>query len=189
MYVFHTRPWLTSYTHGVMGEYFVLDNGPKHMLFRTSETCINIYTSIECNYWILIEQYPWKCPSYFVSFVCEIVSRWCFLVHGLPATTIVKPLCSEKGIGISLGFLQGCFIEEQINDIIHPISSGRSRGKPTQPKVSLIFFCDWQMMTSSDGNIFRVTGHLCGVFTDHRGIPRTKGSYADLWCFVWSVPE
>ena len=32
------------------------------------------------------------------------------------------------------------------------------------------------MMKSSNGNIFRVTGHLCGEFTDHRWIPRTKAS-------------
>ena len=30
------------------------------------------------------------------------------------------------------------------------------------------------MMTSSNGNIFRVTGHLCGEFTGHRWIPRTE---------------
>ena len=29
-------------------------------------------------------------------------------------------------------------------------------------------------MTSSNGNIFRATGHLCGEFTGHRWIPRTK---------------
>ena len=29
-------------------------------------------------------------------------------------------------------------------------------------------------MTSSNGNIFRVTGHLCGEFTGHRWIPRTS---------------
>ena len=45
------------------------------------------------------------------------------------------------------------------------------------------------MMTSSNGNIFRVTGHLCGEFTSHRWIPRTKSSDAELWCFLWSVPE
>ena len=32
------------------------------------------------------------------------------------------------------------------------------------------------MMTSSNGNIFRVAGHLCGEFTGHRWIPRTKTS-------------
>ena len=39
------------------------------------------------------------------------------------------------------------------------------------------------MMTSSNGNIFRVTGHLCGEFTGHRWIPRTKASGAELWFF------
>ena len=32
------------------------------------------------------------------------------------------------------------------------------------------------MMTSSNGNIFRVTGPLCGEFTGDRGIPLTKVS-------------
>ena len=39
------------------------------------------------------------------------------------------------------------------------------------------------MMTSSNGNIFRVTGHLCVEFTGQRWIPRTKASDAELWCF------
>ena len=39
------------------------------------------------------------------------------------------------------------------------------------------------MMTSSNGNIFRVTGPLCGEFTGHRWIPRTKASDSELWCF------
>ena len=39
------------------------------------------------------------------------------------------------------------------------------------------------MMTSSNGNIFRVTGLLCGEFTGHRWIPRTKACDAELWCF------
>ena len=45
------------------------------------------------------------------------------------------------------------------------------------------------MMTSSNGNIFRVTGHLCGEFTGHRWIPRTRASDAELWCFRWSAFE
>ena len=40
------------------------------------------------------------------------------------------------------------------------------------------------MMTSSNGNIFRVTGHLCGEFTGPRWIPRTKASNAELWCLI-----
>ena len=45
------------------------------------------------------------------------------------------------------------------------------------------------MMTSSNGNIFRVTGSLCGEFTGLRWFPRTKASDAKLWCFLWSAPE
>ena len=42
-------------------------------------------------------------------------------------------------------------------------------------------------MTSSNGNIFRVTGPLCGEFTGDLWIPLTKTSDAELWCFRWST--
>ena len=45
------------------------------------------------------------------------------------------------------------------------------------------------MMTSGNGNIFRVTGHLCGEFTGPRWIPHTKASDAELWYFLWSAYE
>ena len=44
------------------------------------------------------------------------------------------------------------------------------------------------MKTSTNGNIFRVTGLVCGEFTGHRWIPCTKASDAELWCFL-SSPE
>ena len=53
--------------------------------------------------------------------------------------------------------------------------------------IILIFWPD--MVTSSNGNIFRVTGPLCGEFTGNRWIPHTKASDAELWCFLWSAPE
>ena len=43
------------------------------------------------------------------------------------------------------------------------------------PKLSTLY-----IMTSSNGNIFRVTGHLCREFT---------ASDVKLWCFLWSVSE
>ena len=43
------------------------------------------------------------------------------------------------------------------------------------------------MMTSSNGNIFRVTGPLCGELTGHRWILLTKASDAQFWCFLWSA--
>ena len=45
------------------------------------------------------------------------------------------------------------------------------------------------MITSSKGNVFRITGPLCGKFTGHRWIPLTKASDAELWNFLWSAPE
>ena len=47
---------------------------------------------------------------------------------------------------------------------------------------------DGNMMTSSNGNFFRVTGRLCGEFTGNRWIPHTKASGAELWCFLWTAP-
>ena len=44
------------------------------------------------------------------------------------------------------------------------------------------------MMTSSNGSIFRVTGPLWGEFTGHWWIPLPKASDAELWCFLWSAP-
>ena len=45
------------------------------------------------------------------------------------------------------------------------------------------------MMTSTNGNIFRVTGPSGGELTGHRWIPLTKASDAELWYFLWTVPE
>ena len=44
-------------------------------------------------------------------------------------------------------------------------------------------------MTSSNGNIFRVTGPLCGEFTGLRWIPLTKASDAELWYFLDLCPN
>ena len=45
------------------------------------------------------------------------------------------------------------------------------------------------MMTSSNGNIFRVTGPLWGESTGDRWIPLTKASDAEFWWFLWSASE
>ena len=45
------------------------------------------------------------------------------------------------------------------------------------------------MMTSSNGNIFRVIGPFAMGTTGHRWIPLTKATDADLRCFLWSAPE
>ena len=45
------------------------------------------------------------------------------------------------------------------------------------------------MMALSNGNIFRLTGHLCREFTGRRWIPRRKASDAELWCFFYLRPN
>ena len=44
------------------------------------------------------------------------------------------------------------------------------------------------MTTSSNGNIFHVTGHLCGEFTGDRWIPRTKCQWrgALMFSLIWA---
>ena len=59
---------------------------------------------------------------------------------------------------------------------------------PPMPNKSSMKLC-LHMMTSSNGNIFRVTGPLCGEFTGHRWIPSTKASDVELWYFLWSAPK
>ena len=44
------------------------------------------------------------------------------------------------------------------------------------------------MVTSPNGNIFRVTGPLSREFIGHRWISLTKSSEAELWCFLWCAP-
>ena len=46
-----------------------------------------------------------------------------------------------------------------------------------------------EMMTPSNGNIFRITGPLWGESTSLRWIPLTKASDAELWWFFLFVPE
>ena len=40
---------------------------------------------------------------------------------------------------------------------------------------------------TSNVNIFRITGPLCGGFPGHRWIPLTKASDTELWCSLWSA--
>ena len=46
-----------------------------------------------------------------------------------------------------------------------------------------------QIMTSSNGNIFGITGPLWGESYGHRWIPLTKARDMELWWFLWSAPE
>ena len=44
-------------------------------------------------------------------------------------------------------------------------------------------------MMSSNGNIFRVASPVWGESISHRWIPLKKAGNAELWCFLWCIPE
>ena len=103
----------------------------------------------------------------------------CFWV----CVTLILPICIRANI--PLAHCQWHYPEEYgWNNYVKIIPANcRSRS------VTVCFTCALNMMTSLNGNIFRVTGYLCGEFTGPRWIPRTKASDAELWCFLWSAPE
>ena len=66
---------------------------------------------------------------------------------------------------------------------IHAVSEFYKFTSPGSACIGLRF------MMTSNGSIFRVTGPLCGEYTGHRWISRTKTSDTELWYFLWSAPE
>ena len=58
----------------------------------------------------------------------------------------------------------------------------------TQPIFTDIGHISYDIVTSN-GDIFRITGPLCGEFIGPRWIPLTQASDAELWCFLWSAPQ
>ena len=59
--------------------------------------------------------------------------------------------------------------------LLYPCREESSNFYHILPKIVV-----FHMMTSSNENIFRVTGHLCREFTVHRWIPHTKASDAEF---------
>ena len=66
----------------------------------------------------------------------------------------------------------------RLEQCVRSNGSGHMREICTDGARLIIF-----MTTSSNENIFRVTGPLWGESTGHRWIPFTKSSDAELWCF------
>ena len=104
-----------------------------------------------------------------VTTLIEGVPLWCSLM------LYVSIICSYQGQWTSK-FTLWRYCHTQANNAV-----------TTQPYDDITNFNI--MMTSSNGNIVRVTGHLCGEFTGPRWIPHTTASDAELWCFLWSASE
>ena len=102
---------------------------------------------------------------------------WHITNHTIPGTA----LCC-RSIMQSVGGLWCIYLKyiSQVKPRIWCIDYWLLSGWMSRETIKNVF-----MMTSSNGNIFRVTGHWCGEFT----ILRTKASDAELWCFLWSASE
>ena len=68
---------------------------------------------------------------------------------------------------------------------LNTINSHIRSVKQDQALFSIFFRMPISMMTASNRNIVRVTVPLCVEFIDHRWIPLTKASDAELWCFFF----
>ena len=60
---------------------------------------------------------------------------------------------------------------------------------PSVPTFMVRWYMRNIMMTSSNGNIFHVTGPLWGESTGDRWIPLTTACTAEIRCFLWYVHE
>ena len=101
------------------------------------------------------------------------------LIYGIPKAPPPSDLTT---------FPQGCAITNALVHTVWKLSLICIRMMFNDNRITgfgLLYTDINAMMTSSNGNIFHVTGPLCGS----QWIPRTKGSDAELWCFLWSAPE
>ena len=84
-------------------------------------------------------------------------------------------------------------IVHQADTVVFPrnwqfVCTSRTLCQTGMQVVNRVISCS--MMTSSNGNIFRVTGPLCEEFTGHRWIPAQRPMpAAELWCFLWYASE
>ena len=118
----------------------------------------------------------------------EIVTK--IIKFTLYVTNSVSKLCVYIPLSLSLVllFVFSCWawplLVECVGHCNHWIHPETVLHIKTEKKRSA-----FRVMASSNGNIFRVTGPLCGEFTGQRWIPRAKVSDAELGCFLWSAPE
>ena len=100
----------------------------------------------------------------------------------------MKNLCSDVPSGPP--YVNVCWWSWQTHrSKVNRVKKGRHILIGSLPRGTAVIYGAPAMMTSSNGNIFRVTGPLWGESTGHRWIPLTKASDVELWCFLWSAPK
>ena len=129
------------------------------------------HCKFRCLVWLVCKRNNyilWWCTSSFLLRLKKI--QWYTIVQELWLVFALVGVCS---IMVPDYWCRFSSTMNNVGTYIHT-----QQNKAQQNHVHLI-------MTSSNGNIFRVTGPLCG----HRWIPRTKASDAELWCFLWFASE
>ena len=130
------------------------------------------------------------CCHFYSMFSSTSVFSWLHYRQLHSTTRSFLPFQAPKRMGISETGIFCRYYTELVTEVII-----FDRYDGINVLVDCLFEqCSWgmpttSMMTSSNGNIYRVTGHLCGEFTGHRRTPCTKASDAELWSFLWSESE
>ena len=117
--------------------------------------------------WSIIQNFecPWALWVNHVSHASQHFACWCW-----PYIFSYTKMSRFKG-----WVTKDLYIKFSINNILH------------YAKLPVRFL--QSMMTSSNGNIFCVTGPLWGEFTGLRWIPLTKASDVELWYFFDRRPH
>ena len=117
-----------------------------------------------------------KCGCVEIVFISIYLGarKWKWIIN--VCAIVTHSVCSHSTVNLVFTYLVA-LSREQLATPVHTVCY-------TRHHITLS-----AMMTSSNGNIFRVNGHLCGEFTGPRLLPRTKASDAELWCYLWSASE
>ena len=108
---------------------------------------------------------------------CILLFVYCFQYVPITVGNIFAWHCILQ---ITIKLIRSFFNEKsQFLRSIHATVTQRHKARASSKGQHFHF-----MMTSSNGNIFRVTGRMWGEFTGHRWIPLTKASDAKLCCFL-----
>ena len=153
--------------------------------------------------------------SVYGRYVVGLLSVWvrdCRSVVGYDSSIVLMIGFQSVSCWLSIGFKSGDSTpnltrnDPGMNPTGITVSSSTLSVTDSWP-IHRIFFCfvlcrfgrcDWGiravnlsdelLMTSSNGNIFRVTGLFRGIHRSPANSPHKAGD-AELWCFLWSTPE